>query len=263
MRYAVLSDIHSNVEALTSVMEQLSGLQIDKVIGLGDFVGFYTNPNECLDLLRNAQIEAVTGNHDLIAMGNAEPTYCSQRAKQSILWTRDRLAPRHKPYLLELPEQRVIDDRFVLCHGSLRSPHQYVKSADQSAEMFRDFRERWDRYRICFFGHTHHPIVYSWDGREGTAVEVVRNRDVALDPSRYYLINPGSVGQSRDNDPRASFLVYDSSSELVRFHRVDYDHAACRQKALSEGLISGGPRGSGLARSLRRLLGIGKGKGVL
>ena len=251
MRYAILSDIHSNLEALTAVTERVNKLGVDKIIGLGDLVGFHANPNECLDLLRTWDVQSVAGNHDLVAVGLAEPVNFSERAKTAIRWTTDRLTNEHRDHLKKLPEVAVVDERFVACHGSLRSPHEYVKTPERITRMFEDLTERWRPHQICFFGHTHHPLVYR---RRGDAIETLRSDTVDLDATDYYLINPGSVGQSRDNDPRASFLIFDAARLHVQFVRVEYDYDACRRKTEAAGLAVTRQR-----RLFRRLVGLLRG----
>lgn len=253
MRYAILSDVHSNLEALQAVLGALSRDSIDSVVVLGDFVGYYASPNQCLELLRRRGVEAVAGNHDLVAVGMARPDRFSQRARRAIEWTKDRLEPSHAEYLRSLPEQAIVDGRFVICHGSLRSPHQYVRSPAEALEVLRDLRERGPALRLCFFGHTHRPVVYSWSGEEASAVEAAREGEHAIRDGRWYAINPGSVGQSRDGDPRASFLTYDAEAGAIRFHRVEYDYKACRRKTLAAGLPADGGR---RARIVRKVLGV-------
>lgn len=253
MRYAVLSDVHSNLEALEAVLDALSRDSIDRVVVLGDFVGYYASPNQCLELLRRRRVEAVAGNHDLVAVGKAEADRFSQRAKQAIEWTKGRLEVSHVEYLRGLPEQAIVDGRFVICHGSLRSPHQYVRTPAEALQVLRDLRERDAALRLCFFGHTHRPVVYSWSGEEAPAVEATREGGLELRGGRWYAINPGSVGQSRDGDPRASFLTYDAEAGAIRFHRVEYDYRACRRKTLAAGLPADGGR---RLRIVRKVLGV-------
>lgn len=253
MRYAVLSDIHANLEALTAVLDEVSRCDVDRIVGLGDFVGYHADPNGCLDLLRRHGVEAIAGNHDLVAVGRTTADLFSRRARLAIDWTAGRLETTHRQYLAALPEQAVIDGSFVIFHGSLRSPHQYVRTPDQALEVFHDLRRDYRSSRLCFFGHTHRPVVYRWDGGGSAAVEVLPADEVRLEDSGWYAINPGSVGQSRDADPRASFLVYDSSERLIRFHRVAYDYEGCMRKARAAGLVPGRGRGLGL---LRRMLGM-------
>lgn len=254
MRYAVLADVHANLEALEAVLGEVARCRVDRIIGLGDFVGYHANPNECLDLLRKSGMEAVAGNHDLVAVGRATADLFSRRARQAIDWTTGRVEPEHRQYLSALPEVAIVDGDFVICHGSLRSPHQYVTSAAQAIEVFHDLRDRYGSRRLCFFGQTHRPIVYRWDGMEAPVVEALRGNEVNLEASRWYAINPGSVGQSRDGDPRASFLVYDSAARQIRFHRVEYDYEACRRKVLAAGLVADRDRRSRIVRRVLQVL---------
>lgn len=260
MRYAILADVHANLEALSAVLAELSRQRIDRLVGLGDFVGYHADPNRCLELLRGWGIEAVAGNHDLVAVGRASAERFSQRARAAIEWTAGRLDPDHRDYLAALPERAVVDGLFVAVHGSLRSPHEYVRNAAEAGALLRDLRIHGEGVRLCFFGHTHRPAVYRWDGTEPQRVEELPADEVRLEEAALYAINAGSVGQSRDADPRASFVVYDARERSVRFHRVPYDYDGCARKARAAGLVPGRGIAARVVRRVRRAL-AGQGPG--
>lgn len=248
MRYAIVSDIHANLEALTAVFEAIDSERVHKIVSLGDLVGYYSNPDECLKLVRERVVESVAGNHDRAAVGLKEPTWFSDSAKRGIAWTRGHLTAASAQFLATLPLINLIDQRFLIVHGALHPrPNEdvYLTSRAEVSKSFRALGCMDPKVDLCFFGHTHRSVVY--ESRDGT-ISKIDAEEVALRPGAQYLLNPGSVGQSRDRDPRASFLVFDADRARVRFHRVAYDVAACHRKARETGLIAdegarGTPRG--------------------
>lgn len=241
MRYAVVSDIHSNLEALTAVLERIDNEAPDRIICLGDVVGYYANPNECVKIMRQRNVQCIGGNHDRAAAGFKTPSYFSDPARRAIKWTRRHLTADNLRFLQTLPLLETIDQRFLAVHGALHpAPNGdvYLSSHSTILESFEALIRKARKVRLCFFGHTHRPAVYQYmDGR----VRTLNQEEVTLAPGAYYLVNPGSVGQSRDLDPRGSFLIFDANEGIVRFHRVAYDSAACYQKARQTGLLGNEP----------------------
>lgn len=237
MRYAILSDIHSNLEALTAVLRLVDNQRVEKIVCLGDLVGYYANPNECLQIIRERNIPCIIGNHDRVATGSKEPTRFGEAARIAIFWTRDHLTIENLRFLEKLPLIGVFDEKFLIVHGSLYpEPNEdlYLTSKAEVVKNFETLEKDGSKVKLCFFGHTHHPLVYEYqDGR----LNRIDKAEVNLNPDSYYLINPGSVGQSRDRDPRAAFLIFDSEEGTVCFHRVDYDRGACYRKAGEAGLL--------------------------
>jgi len=242
MRYAIVSDIHANLEALTAVLETIDAEGVDRIVALGDLVGYGANPNECLRIIRERAIECIAGNHDRAAVGLKDPTWFSDSAKRGIAWTREHLTAESAAFLAALPLFRLVDRRFLVVHGALHPrPNEdlYLTSP-------RDVRRSLDALRsadagidLCFFGHTHRRVAHEW--REGRVARV-DGEEVGLKAGAYYLVNPGSVGQSRDEDPRAAFLMLDTDRATVRFHRVAYDVTASQRKAGEAGLLVAEPR---------------------
>lgn len=243
MRYAIISDIHANIEALSAVLSKIEQEGADRIICLGDLVGYYADPNECVRMIRERQIPCVTGNHDRVATGQKEPLQFGQAAKQAIFWTRENLSDESRRFLTELPMLLSIDDRFLAVHASLHpEPNEdiYLNSREQAQSSLQRLTESCCGPRLCFFGHTHRGVVYQMrDGQMSGEQMTARagEEEVKLDPAAYYLINPGSVGRPRDRDPRASFLIYDSEASAVRFHRVAYDIESRDRKAARAGLL--------------------------
>lgn len=257
MRYAVLSDVHANLEALRAVLSAVDELGISEIVCLGDIVGYHANPNECVALVRERGGRCVFGNHDRAATGDKDPIHFGAVGRAAVRWTRAVLEEesvdflRRLPLTLELP----LGDGAgpVLCvHGALHpSPNEdlHLSTPARIGASFARLTSGAFGARICLFGHTHRAAAYEhrdggWSALGATAVD--------LDPHAHYLVNPGSVGQPRDGDARASFLVLDGERRRVEFHRVSYDVEACMAKARRAGLL-GQP--SRLARSTDWVLG--------
>jgi predicted phosphodiesterase len=232
MRYAILSDIHANLEAFRAVLARTAELRADRVLCLGDVVGYHADPNECIDLLRSNGIACVMGNHDAAACGIEEPDSFNPAARTAVLWTREVLTAENRGFLRDLPRHLQIDD-MVLCHGSIRDTNQYILFDSDVWENFSLMEELPERPRTCFFGHTHVRAAYS-------LAPPLLSRELAdempLSDDKWYLVNPGGLGQPRDGDPRAPFLIYDTADRTVVFHRAEYDIAACQRKILHAGL---------------------------
>jgi predicted phosphodiesterase len=232
MRYAILTDIHANLEALQAVLARIATLGADMVVCLGDLVGYNADPNACVEIMRREGIACVLGNHDAAACGLAEPDNFNPAAREAILWTRNVLAPEHGIYLRELPRYLLIDN-IVLCHGSINDTNRYILDDSDVRDNFSMLEKLPGKAKTCYFGHTHIPAAYSLDGPVITRVLI---DEIRLSRDRKYLINPGAVGQPRDGDPRAAFLTYDAKARNVTFHRTEYDVAACQTKIIREGL---------------------------
>ncbi len=218
MRIAVLSDIHSNLVALDAVLAHLG--TVDSVWHLGDVVGYGPEPDAVVDRLIGLAATGVRGNHDAAAAGGPEIAYFNPDARRAMEWTIARISPSTRAYLAGLPE-RVSIGEASLVHGSLRDPTwEYVTSA-AIARASLDLLTT----PLGLHGHTHVPIAFiAEEGR----TEVVAPEDATSLPlpDRPVLLNPGSVGQPRDGDPRAAYLVLDTDARVATWHRVGYDIAA-------------------------------------
>lgn len=252
MRYAIISDLHANMEALLAVLRAADEAAVTRIVCLGDLVGYYADPNGCVEVVRQRGIECVRGNHDTVAAGLKEPVDFSEMARRAIQWTGEHLTEESRSYLECLPLVRNIDQEFIVVHAALHpEPNDEVRirnEADASLSL-QALAGGYGGRRVCFFGHTHQPAAYIM--RNGTVTRSI-DRGFRVSDAAWYLINPGSVGQSRASDPRASMVVYDSFTRIVEFHRVGYDCAAAREKAVATGLI---PRPHLLRRSARWLKG--------
>jgi len=216
MRYAILSDIHANLEALQAVLARIAALGAEKVICLGDLVGYNANPNECVDIVRRDGITCIMGNHDAVAGGLEDPGSFNPAAKESVLWTRGTLTDENRSFLRGLPRELGVGDLFI-CHGSIHDTNRYLLDDNDVRHTFSLMKALPERPAVCFFGHTHRR-----EGHHSLGDTIAREHadDISLDGNKLYLINPGAVGQPRDGDPRAAFLIYDANSRIVTFYRT-------------------------------------------
>ena len=231
MRALIVSDIHSNLEALRAVLgdaERRGGF--DQVWALGDLVGYGPDPGLCLDLLLRHDVIAVAGNHDLAAVGKLGTEAFNSYAAAAVHWTSAQLSEGHNDYLRGLPLKTEVD-KFTLVHGSPRDPvWEYVVTPWSAAANFRHFET--DR---CLVGHSHIPFVCRQ--RDDTAVFSAFPLDEAVDlGSERVILNPGGLGQPRDADPRTTYVLYDSATGAVYHHRVEYDIPKTQRKILEAGL---------------------------
>jgi len=235
MRTAVISDIHANLEALQAVLREIDCLGVDRIVSLGDLVGYNASPNECVQAIREREIPTLMGNHDAVACGLEDPLDFNPIAGKAVIWTRRALTPEHREFLARQPEQRRIDRTAILVHGSLKHRDQYLMSRTDMLENLQRLRSGGSGIRIVFFGHTHHQMAVSC-GMDLNDAAVTAGPRIELREDALYLINPGSVGQPRDQDPRSAFLVMDEDRQAVEFLRVPYDVHACAEKIRSHGL---------------------------
>ncbi len=252
MRALILSDIHANLAALESVLGATQG-RYDTIWCLGDVVGYGPRPNECVEIIRDLAAICIMGNHDLAVLGKPgmDVEAFNPYAQQAVLWTRDTLTPANMTYLAELPDKPVCPPEtphLLLTHASPREPvSEYIMTPSIAMENFGAFPEQ-----ICLFGHTHKPVIYRWRLHEELYTEVfddfysdadeyestnmkhpVATVDslqppighlIQLDCSEQLrlLINPGSVGQPRDNDARAAYAILDVAAMTWCYERVVY-----------------------------------------
>jgi predicted phosphodiesterase len=232
MRLAVLSDIHANCEALIEVERLLESLRADKVLFLGDAVGYNPDPEVCVRRITALAQASVRGNHDKTVADPANLDWFNRVARQALEWTRDTLSDEGRRLAADLPEGPLaVGEPYLLCHGSPMDEDQYVTTTREVEECFRFLERRFPEVWICFFGHTHVPLVVPEKGRAAAPQERTR-----LDRRRRYLINPGSVGQPRDRVPLASFGVLDDEELVYEHYRVSYPIEKTQSKILSAGL---------------------------
>jgi predicted phosphodiesterase len=232
LRYGVISDIHANLHALDAVLGMLSRVGVDDVLCAGDLVGYGPMPNECVARIAALGARCVAGNHDLIALGRLSDIDCSELAQDSLRWTRRELSRDSRRYLDALPSVVTTPDGVVVAHGSLESPAEYVRNADQRNAQLALLERMHPEAHVLILGHTHRRVAHGAD--VGTSRLRWRG-SVALAPSDRYLLNPGSVGQSRERTARARFMVLDLDRRRVTYYSVAYDLAGCRRALRDRG----------------------------
>jgi diadenosine tetraphosphatase ApaH/serine/threonine PP2A family protein phosphatase len=229
VRYAILSDIHGNLEALRAVLGDCRE-RADGVLCLGDTVGYGADPLPCVELIAAQAGAIVAGNHEYAVAGRLDLAWFNRYARAAAEWTRERLDDDHRDYLAALPLVAEVADA-TLVHASPAQPDEwdYVVTAEDGFAVFGDFATRW-----CFVGHSHTPGVWSL----GSAGPEHHPGTVSLqsERGRRYLVNVGSVGQPRDRDPRAAYVVWDADAGRVEVRRVTYDVPEARRKIAEAGL---------------------------
>ena len=228
MRVAVLSDIHSNIVALDAVLTHAG--DVDAIWHLGDVVGYGPEPDAVVARLSERAATGVRGNHDAAAVGGPEIDWFNPEARAAAEWTRDAMATETRRWLEALPERRVVDD-VLLVHGSPRDPlREYVTDRRAAGENM-EIQET----QHALHGHTHVPVAWMATPDRVALVQASDTSGIELGAYRS-LINPGSVGQPRDGDPRAAYLVLDREQGRVTWHRVEYDIDRVQTAMRSAGL---------------------------
>ncbi len=235
MRYLILSDVHANIEALESVLAAAPDGSWDRAVVLGDLVGYGAAPNAVIDRIRGLDpVAAIRGNHDKVACGIDNGMSFNLVARTAAGWTMDALTPDNLAYLKALPAGPVsIDDVVAICHGAPFDEDHYIFD-DEDARRALDASER----PVCLFGHTHLPALFEETPGMlcGVAPDRTRDSEVVFEAGARYLINPGSVGQPRDGDPRAAFAIYDAERRALLLRRVTYPVQEAQRRILSAGL---------------------------
>jgi len=231
MKYAIFGDIHANLEALDAVLKKAEEEKVEKYICTGDLVGYNANPRECLEKVRELKPELIVrGNHDQYVSANDQLIGFNPQAAHVISWTRQQLTEEERSWLCTIPLQGTANShRITIVHSTLDMPERWGYIFDKlsaSASFTYQYTP------LCFFGHTHKPVAFEKFGR------VTSNSpdEISIQKNHKYMINAGSVGQPRDSDPRASFVIFDTDKGLVRFHRVEYDIKKAQEKIHKAGL---------------------------
>jgi len=231
MRYAVICDVHSNLEALEVVLAEIRRQEVDRIVHLGDIVGYNINPNECIEILRSENVESIMGNHDAAACGLDDPLWFNSAAKQAIIWTRKRLSKQNREYLRSLPEQLVLDGNILISHGSPENRDNYILDWMDAMRQFAVMENM--SVKMGFFGHSHLPALFAYRGFNHDLEQAGKH---TLDRNNLYLVNFGGLGQPRDGDPRTCFGIFDSDEMTVEFFRLKYDVIKCAKKVEAAGL---------------------------
>jgi predicted phosphodiesterase len=228
MKYAIIADIHGNLDAFQVVLEDIRAQKATHIVCLGDVVGYNAQPKECLDIVRQMNIPCVKGNHDEYCSTDNHLDGFNPHAAEAVHWTRDQLSEEDKKWLRELKYSRMAAN-FTMVHATLDAPERwgYVFDKLAAAASFP-----YQNTQMCFFGHTHVPVAFMRD----TVVRGGTYSKFKVDPSKKYFINVGAVGQPRDNNPKAAYVIYDMDAQTIELRRLDYDIASAQKKILDAGL---------------------------
>jgi predicted phosphodiesterase len=214
MKYAIIADIHANLPALETVLRDAEQQGCTHTACLGDIVGYYWHPKECVDIIRGMNIPCVKGNFDHYAGSEVPPTDFNPQTAEAIRWTREQLTADDRAWLQNLPLVETMDG-FTIVHAVLEQPERwgYVFDKHMAASSFTR-----QTTPVCFFGHTHVPVAFIRD----SAVRGGTYQRFKVESGKLYFVNPGSVGQPRDNDSRAAYVIYDLDTQTVELRRLDY-----------------------------------------
>jgi predicted phosphodiesterase len=229
MKYAILGDIHSNLEALQAVLNDAEQQGVTHFACSGDVVGYNADPKACLKLIRSLGCKIVQGNHDYYAGCNESMELFTPLAQKSIYWTRKQLSLLDRKYLRTLPLIEDIEN-FTLVHSSLSAPQRWNYIFKQAAAE-EHFQNQFNS--ICFFGHTHVPLAFVRGEQE---IEKGFYDVLKIRNGFQYLINVGSVGQPRDRNPKSAYAIYDLDAQTVTMRRVEYDMPKSQKKIRAAGL---------------------------
>lgn len=224
MRYALIADIHGNLEALEAVYRSIDKEKVDKVLCVGDIVGYGADPVLCLKLVRERCAKSICGNHDAASIGLTDIDFFNPFAKEAVLWTSEKLHESEINYLASL---KLVDreDGFTMVHATLDSPREWgyiLNTFDATV----NFQLQTDI--LCFIGHSHVPVAYQKRENFISGHRFINK----VEKDCQYIINVGSVGQPRDGDPRASYVVYDTDLQTVRLRRIEYNIKKAQHKIL-------------------------------
>jgi len=230
MRYGIFSDVHSNLEALESVITAYKQESIDKYLCVGDVVGYSANPKECIEKINLLAATTIAGNHDWASVDLFSTEYFNEIAKEAIFWTKNNLTQKETLFLENL-ELIYKAENFVLVHGTLDNPQDFNYMLDtfvaQDSFGIMDVN-------ICFLGHTH--IAGTFILTKDKEVFYTQENLLTIKKENKYIVNAGSVGQPRDRNPDAAYCIYDSKTGEIQFKRISYDVKTTREKIIKAGL---------------------------
>jgi predicted phosphodiesterase len=228
MKFAIIADIHGNLDAFQVVLDDAKKQQVTHYACLGDVVGYNANPKECLDIVRAMNMPCVKGNHDEYCSSEEHLEGFNPAAAEAVNWTRTQLSDDDRQWLRDLKYTRMVTN-FTIVHATLDGPQRwgYVFDKLAAAASFT-----YQNTSVCFFGHTHVPVAFMKDSvvRGGTYSKF------KTEPGKKYFVNVGAVGQPRDNNPKAAYVIYDTVDGTIEIRRLDYDIAAAQKKILAAGL---------------------------
>jgi predicted phosphodiesterase len=234
VRFLILSDIHANWEALEAVLSGTTG-QYDSIVCCGDLIGYGPDPNRVVDWVRGNVEFVIRGNHDKVTLGVEILEWFNPVARAAAVWTLNQLTPENLEYVRRLPKGPLPVDKYQIVHGSPLDEDEYLIGAEEAAQAF-SYLDR----DLTFFGHTHVQGGFALSRRRIRAIAGPGLHDESggldLNPDDAYLINPGAIGQPRDGDPRAAYVLYDPAERCVVYYRQEYDIASVQAKIRRAGL---------------------------
>ena len=233
MNIAILSDLHSNGDALDAVARELAARRVDLVYHLGDLVGYNAEPEKCVQWAIGHTAGGILGNHDAVACGKADGEFFNAPALVAARWSAEHLSARSREYLKSLPDRLVVEKELLMVHGAPSDPDRYLFTLDDAVEELDALTED-PGVKVVFFGHTHVPAAVI-RRRDGSTVSVSTG-EYRLKEGETALLNPGSVGQPRDRNPESSFLLFDTRIRAASWVRTPYDIPACQRKVLDAAL---------------------------
>jgi diadenosine tetraphosphatase ApaH/serine/threonine PP2A family protein phosphatase len=235
MRYLVLTDIHANLEALEVCLTDAAARGFDKTLVLGDLVGYGPDPNTVIErVLALEPVAIVRGNHDKVACGLEQAEGFNNVAKSAAHWTLEMLTPAYREWLAALPEGPTdVDDFVQICHGSPFDEDAYIFDELDAVRALKVSTRP-----LCLFGHTHYPVMFELSNEtfESLGPATAAETRITMRPGSKYLINPGSVGQPRDGDPRAAYAIADTGAQCVELYRLKYPVEVTQAKITKAGL---------------------------
>ena len=231
-KVGIITDLHSNFEAMKVVLEWFQKERIDHIVCLGDIVGYNANPSEVTYLTYKRCAFSLKGNHERYVIG-MEAKGVKEEKLEVIRWTQDQLPKQYVEWLGRLPDQQLYEDTMLLVHGSPRDPDEYLLNNEAISKSFKHLKENYPGVPFCFFGHSHLPMVIGNNKVESSFQET---RTIALARDKTYMINPGSLGQPRDRCPKTAFGVMDFKRWEFTCVRLDYDHESTAQRIKDAGL---------------------------
>lgn len=231
MRYAILGDLHGNLEALEAALKKLRTLGIDRYLQVGDVVGYGADPGPCIQAMRDLDALVVAGNHDWAVIGKLDVEFFNAYARAAVAWTRSVLSADDRRWLERLPLRRVVDDEVEIVHATVDQPEvfDYIQSYYEAARSMDEMRSS-----VCFNGHSHIPLAFV----RSPHLSHTQSPRFSLPKRARALINVGSVGQPRDEDPRCAFAVYDTADRSYALYREEYDVRGAAAKIRRAGLPS-------------------------
>ncbi len=229
MKIVVVSDIHSNLEAFLSVLNDVSKEFFDLFVSLGDIIGYGPDPEKCIKLIDEERIISIKGNHERMLFRVEERVLANELARRAIEWTEENISTKSKIFLDRLEEVYQHND-LLFVHGSPLDPDEYILRRGTAMRSIEEIKRI--GFKLCFFGHTHIPGIFYENG----SFIYDDDNNILLEREKIYLINPGSVGQPRDRNRKASYLVFDTEKYSIKFRRVEYNITQTIEKIEKLGL---------------------------